>query len=125
MKTNPKPKRLSPGSADCYTVEDYLEYVGCCRNSAFGKRYRDQFRDARGTAELAMLASPSEEEYRQFSRLVRVMTDEEKQHPERLGDADIQALAARANAEPANIGIFLNGYVLACRNRIDAAGIQE
>ena len=45
------------------SIEAYLEYVGRCRGSDFGRRFRRQFRDSRGTAELAMLAAPSVVEY--------------------------------------------------------------
>jgi hypothetical protein len=94
-------------------IEDYLEYVGTFRNSAFGQRYRHQFRDVRGTAELAMLASPSEQEYRDFCQAVTVMTAAEKNHPELLGDEQIREIAERAHVDCGNVGIFINGYVLA------------
>jgi signal recognition particle GTPase len=95
------------------SIEEYLEYVGRGRGSAFGRRYRSQFRDMRGTAELAMLAAPSEEEYADFSRAISVMTDEEKTHPENLSDDEIREIAQRCGAASGNISIFVNGYVLA------------
>jgi len=93
-------------------IEAYLEYVGRLRHSPFGRRFRRQFRDTRGTAELAMLAAPSEQEYADFRRVVAAMTAAEKAAPETLTDEEIQALAERAGAEPAHAAIFINGYVL-------------
>jgi hypothetical protein len=95
------------------SIEDYLAHVGACRGQAFGRRFRSQFRDARGTAELAMLASPTEEEYEGFRRLVAVMTEQEKQHPEQLTDAQIRELASTAGTDPGSAAIFINGYLLA------------
>ena len=94
-------------------IEAYLAYVGSQRGSKYGKQFRSQFRDRRGTAELAMLAAPSEEEYKQFERVVAAMTAEEKEHPEKLSDEQIQEIAARAGGDSGSVGIFLNGYVLA------------
>ena len=94
-------------------IEEYLEYVGTFRNSAFGQRYRHQFRDVRGTAEFAMLASPSEQEYNDFCKTVSVMTEAEKNQPELLGDEQIREIANRAQADSGHVGIFINGYVLA------------
>jgi len=94
-------------------IEEYLEYVGRFRENDFGRRFRRQFRDLRGTAELAMLSSPSEKEYGDFCRAVEVMTAEEKRQPEELSDADILVIARRAEADSANVSIFINGYVLA------------
>ena len=95
------------------SIEEYLEYVGRGRGDAFGKRYRNQFRDRRGTAELAMLASPNEEEFEDFRRVVEGMTEDEKANVELLGDEQIRELAQRAKADTANVNIFINGYVLA------------
>ena len=90
-----------------------MEYVGRGRGDAFGKRYRSQFRDRRGTAELAMLAAPSEEEFEDFRRAVEVMTEAEKADVEKLSDEQIREIAQRAKADTANVSIFINGYVLA------------
>ena len=101
------------------TIEEYLAYIGQQRGSSFGKRYRQQFRDSRGTAELAMLAAPSEAEYEDFCRAVAAMSDEEKQETEQLTDQQVNEIARRSGADSGNIGIFVNGYVLARR---DATG---
>ncbi len=95
------------------SIEEYLEFVGRGRGDAFGKRYRTQFCDRRGTAELAMLAAPSEEEYEDFRCAVEVMTEAEKADVEQLRDEQIRDIAERAQADTANVSIFINGYVLA------------
>ena len=95
------------------TIEEYLAQVGRCRNQSFGMRFRKQFRDTKGTAELAMLAAPSQEEYDDFRRAVTAMTKIEKERPEKLDDDDIKDIAQRAQADVGNVGIFINGYVLA------------
>ena len=95
------------------SIEEYLEYVGRGKGDAFGKRYRSQFRDRRGTAELAMLAAPSEVEYEDFRRVVEGMTENEKADVEQLGDEQIREIAQRAQADTGNVNIFINGYVLA------------
>lgn len=95
------------------TIEEYLKYVGRCRQSDFGKRFRSQFQNTQGTAELAMLAAPSEEEYSQFCRVVETLTPDETKNLEKLTDEQIQRIAKRAEADAGNVGIFINGYVLA------------
>ena len=97
------------------SIEEYLEHVGRCRQDAFGRRYRSQFRDRRGTAELAMLAAPSEEEFEDFRRAVEAMTEHEKANVEQLDDEQIRRIAQRCEADSANVSIFINGYVLAKR----------
>ena len=99
-------------------IEEYLEYVGQGRKNAFGRRYRQQFRDTQGTAELAMLAAPSEVEYEDFRRAVAAMTDDERQRPEELNDVQIQEIAQRGQADAGNVSIFVNGFVLACRGQL-------
>ena len=94
-------------------IEEYLAFVGQQRNSSFGQRFRRQFQDSRGTAELAMLAAPSEEEFDDFSRAVAAMTAPEKEHTDLLGDEQLRDIAQRVQAEVANVSIFINGYVLA------------
>lgn len=105
---------------DVLSIEQYLEHVGRQRNSSFGRRFRQQFRDTRGTAELAMLAAPSEQEYDEFCRAVEVMTEEEKNDPESLTDQQIRAIAERSRADSGNVSIFINGYVLARKKALDS-----
>ncbi len=94
------------------SIEEYLEQVGNGRASAFGRRFRRQFQDSRGTAELAMLAAPSEEEYADFCRLVAGMTEEEKANVGLLYAEEVRTVAQRCHADPGNAAIFLNGYAL-------------
>ncbi|MBN1766181.1 MAG: hypothetical protein JW860_13045 [Sedimentisphaerales bacterium] len=94
------------------TIEEYLEYVGRFRKSKYGRQFRNQFRDTRGTAELAMLAAPSEDEFDDFRRTVKVMTEIEKTEPEKLNDENIRDIAERARADSGNVSIFINGFVL-------------
>lgn len=103
---------MTESSRRCETVEAYLAQVGRCRGSAFGQRFRQQFRDMRGTAELAMLASPSDEEYQAFCRVVAAMSEEEKAHPERLDAPAMAELARRAEVQQGTAAIFINGFVL-------------
>lgn len=99
------------------TLESYLEQVGRCCGNAFGQRYRKQFRDHQGTAELAMLAAPSQREYEEFCRVVDVMTEQEKGHPETLTDQQIEDIARTAGIVKGNLQIFVNGYLLAKKAR--------
>ena len=62
-----------------------------------------------------MLAAPSEEEFEDFCRAVAVMTQREKTEVETLTDEQVIEIAERCSGDSGNIGIFLNGYVLACR----------
>jgi hypothetical protein len=102
-------------TGDFDTIEQYLEHVGRQRRSDFARRFRRQFQDTRGTAELAMLAAPSEKEYADFQQAVAQMTERQKAHPKTLTDEQIRDIAQRARADPGNVGIFLNGYILARR----------
>ena len=78
-----------------------------------------------GTAEIAMLAAPSQQEYDEFHRILETMTEEEKAHPDLLTDEQIQDIAQRAKAETANVSIFINGYVLTNRNLIKKPKINS
>ena len=93
-------------------LEEYLNYIGQCRNDSFGQRFRQQFRDSRGSAELAMLAAPSEIEFQELKKTVEIMTDLEKVKIEELNDEQIQNIADRAGADCGNVNIFFNGFIL-------------
>lgn len=99
------------------TIESYLEEIGRFCQSSFGLRFRQQFRDTRGTAELAILKAPTQEEYRQLCRVVAVMADSEKSSPELLDDKDISDIASRAGVEQGLTAILINGFVLARKAR--------
>jgi len=76
---------------------------------------RNQFKDTKGSSELAMLATPSVEELRQLEKAVAIMTPAEKEKADSLTDEQIQRIAADAGIDPANLAIFINGYVLQCK----------
>ena len=66
-----------------------------------------------------MLTAPSEREYQELKRVVKVMTAAEKAAPEQLSNEQIKDIAQTARADCGNVSIFINGYVLA---RKEAAG---
>jgi signal recognition particle GTPase len=92
------------------TLEDYLEKLSRFTDDEYGKMVRTQFQDIKGTAELAMLASPTTEELEQLKKAVAIMTKEEKQNPCNLSDEQIQRIASDAGTDPGNLAIFINGY---------------
>jgi hypothetical protein len=83
--------------------------------SDYGNMIRSQFRDIKGGSELAMLAAPSEEELQQLKKAVAIMTQGEKENAAGLTDEQIQKIAADAEVDPANLAIFINGYILHCK----------
>ncbi len=103
--------------ANDLTIESYLEEIGRFRQSSFGLRFRQQFRDIRGTAELAMLKAPSQEEYEQLCKVAAVMAPSEKSEPELLDDNDISNIAARAQVDRGMAAILINGFVLARKRK--------
>ena len=76
---------------------------------------RTQFADVQGDSELAMLISPTKEEYEQFKKAVAIMTPDEKAVALDLTDEQIRKIAEDAKIDPANFAIFINGYILHCR----------
>ena len=76
---------------------------------------RRQFDDADGAADLAMLASPTDEELKDLRRAVAMMTAREKAGAAALTDQQIQRIAEDAEVDPANLAIFVNGYALYCK----------
>ncbi len=84
-------------------------------DSEYGKMVRNQFKDIKGSSELAMLAAPSGEELEQLKRAVAIMTPSEKQKADSLSDEQIQRIAADARIDPANFAIFINGFALHCK----------
>ena len=76
---------------------------------------RTQFKDIKGSSELAMLAAPSSDELEQLKRAVAIMTPEEKQNADALTDEQIQKIAADADIDPGIFAIFINGYALHCK----------
>lgn len=62
-----------------------------------------------------MLASPSMEELIELQKAVAIMTPDEKANAEGLTDEQIERIAIDADVDPANLAIFINGYVLYCK----------
>jgi len=97
------------------TIEQYLQKVARFSDSEYGKLVRDQFRDNKGSSELAMLTAPTVEELEQLKKAVAIMTPAEKQNAADLTDEQMQKIAADAGIDPANFAIFINGYSLHCK----------
>ncbi len=97
------------------SIEQYLEKVGRFSDSDYGMMIRSQFKDIKGSSELAMLAAPSAEELEQLKKAVAIMTPDEKQNADSLTDEQTQRIAADAQVDPANFAIFMNGYTLHCK----------
>jgi signal recognition particle GTPase len=93
-------------------LEEYLERLSLFSDNEYGKIVRTQFQDIRGSAELAMLASPTAEELGQLKKAVAIMTESEKQNACNLSDEQIQRIASDAGADAGNLAIFINGYCL-------------
>jgi molybdopterin/thiamine biosynthesis adenylyltransferase len=96
-------------------VEQYLEKLARFAGSDYGNMIRSQFKDIRGSSELAMLAAPTEEELQQLKKAVAIMTSDEKKNAANLTDEQIQKIAADAKVNPGLFAIFLNGYALNCK----------
>jgi len=62
-----------------------------------------------------MLAAPTAEELEQLKKAVAIMTPTEKQNAADLNDEQIQKIANDAQIDPANLAIFINGYILHCK----------
>ena len=97
------------------TLEEYLEKVGSKVDDQYGRYFRSQFKDTKGTSELGMLASPSKIEFEQLKKAVAIMTPAEKQRADRLTDEEVQRIAADADIDAGIFAIFMNGYALECR----------
>jgi hypothetical protein len=97
------------------SIEQYLEKVARFSDSKYGKMIRGQFKDIEGGSELAMLAAPSRQELQQLKKAVAIMTPYERRNAESLTDEHIQKIASDAQIDPANFAIFINGYVLHCK----------
>jgi len=97
------------------SIEQYLEKVARFSESEYGKMIRGQFKDIKGSSELAMLEAPTSEELEQLRKAVAIMTPAEKQNADSLTDEQIERIAADAHIDPANFAIFINGYVLYCK----------
>ncbi len=81
-------------------------------DDAYGRQIRRQFRGIDGASELAMLQSPSRDEYEQLCRAVAIMTPTEKETAAMLSDEQIERLAEDAGVDKAVLAIFMNGYAI-------------
>lgn len=97
------------------TVEEYLAQVLRFENDSFGLNIRGFSDLMSGGSELGALVCPSGEEAAQLKRAVAIMTCEEKENAETLSDEQVSELARDAEADPALLGIFFNGYNLYCK----------
>lgn len=99
------------------TLEEYLKRIGRFVDEPFAKQLRKQFQDNRGSSELAVLQSPSRDEYEQLQRLAAILTPQEKSEADRLSDQQVRKLAEDANVDPALAAIFFNGFALELRKK--------
>jgi len=100
------------------TIEEYLEKVGLFAESRYGSMVRENFRDIKGSSELAMLAAPTKAEIEQLNKAVAIMTADEKQNADRLTDEQIHRIAEDAKIDSGIFAIFINGYALHCKRLI-------
>lgn len=99
------------------SIDEYLRRLGRFVDDPYARQFRRQFADNRGSSELAMLHSPSRDEFTQMERTVAALTAAEKIATERLTDEQVRRIAERAGVDPAIAAIFFNGYALE-RNRV-------
>ena len=97
------------------SLNEYLEEVARFCENGYGNTFRTQFKDIRGTSELAMLAAPTAKELEELRRAVAIMTPAEKRSAEELSDEQIATIAGDARVNPGNFAIFINGYAIACK----------
>jgi hypothetical protein len=93
-------------------IEDYLKSLEPFIDDAYGRQIRKQFQSIDGKSELAMLSSPSRDEYEQLSRAVAIMTAAEKEISASLSDQQVERIAEDAKVDKAILAIFINGFAL-------------
>ena len=96
-------------------MDGYVEKLGRFVDDKYGRQFRRQFEDNRGSSELGMLQSPSGDELAQIRKAVAIMTRSEKLNAADLADEDIQRIADDADIDRGVFAIFINGYALECR----------
>jgi hypothetical protein len=94
------------------SIDEYLEKLSSFVGDAYGKQFRSQFKDSRGSSELAMLAAPTREEYEQLKIAVGIMTLTEKEEAVKLSDQQVLKIADDAGIDAGIFAIFVNGYSL-------------
>lgn len=93
-------------------LEEYMQQLERFAGDAYGKQFRNRFAGMDGRSELAVLQSPSRDEMEQIRRAVAIMTPAEKERAADLDEKAIKRIAEDAQADPALIAIFLNGFAL-------------
>jgi len=96
-------------------VDAYIEKLSRFADDEYGRQFRRQFEDIRGSSELAMLQSPSGDELAQIRKAVAIMTRAEKGGACDLTDEQIHRIADDAGIDRGLFAIFINGYALECR----------
>ena len=98
------------------TIEKYLQSLEPFVDDAYGRQIRSQFQTIDGKSELAMLSSPSRDEYAQLARAVAIMTGDEKNEAASLNDEQIERIAEDAKVDKALLAIFFNGFAFKSKN---------
>ncbi|OQY08051.1 MAG: hypothetical protein B6I25_00095 [Planctomycetales bacterium 4572_13] len=93
-------------------IEEYLQSLKVFVDDAYGRQIRSQFQTIDGKSELAMLSSPSRDEYDQLARAVAIMTAVEKEDAASLTDEQVERIAEDAKVDKAILTIFFNGFAL-------------
>ena len=99
------------------TIEDYLQSLEAFIDDAYGRQMRSQFQSIDGKSELAMLSSPTRDEYEQLSRAVAIMTAAEKERAASLSDEQVERIAEDAKVDKALLAIFFNGFALKLKSK--------
>jgi hypothetical protein len=94
------------------TIEEYLKSLEAFVDNAYGRQIRQQFQGIDGKSELAMLQSPSRDEYEQLCRAVAIMTATEKKTADTLTDEQVERIAEDAAVDKALLAMFINGYAI-------------
>ena len=94
------------------SIEEYLKTLERFVGDSYGRQVRERFGGMDGRGELAVLQSPSRQEYEQLQRAVAIMTQAEKDAAGALDETQIRRIAEDAGADPALLAIFLNGYAI-------------
>ncbi len=94
------------------TIEDYLQSLEPFVDDAYGQQIRNQFQTIDGKSELAMLSSPTRDEYDQLARAVAIMTAAEKENAAALSDEQVEQIAEDAKVDKAILAIFFNGFAI-------------
>lgn len=97
-------------------IKEYLKSLEAFVDDAYGRQIRSQFQTIDGKSELAMLSSPSRDEYQQLARAVAIMTTAEKDRAASLSDEQVERIAEDAKVDKALLAIFFNGFALKLKN---------